>query len=56
MQDKIRQDNQTENTGMKTGRVNRYAIQPVAKEAEHVKNEVTSHDPRDEAQIRYGLI
>ena len=46
MRDKIKQDNQTEDTGMKKGRVNRYVSQPVADEARHVKNEVTSHELR----------
>ena len=49
MWDKIKQDNQTEDTRRKKGRVNRYVTQPVAEEAGRVKNEVTSHEPCGEA-------
>ena len=46
-QDKVRWERQMENAGKKKGRVER--CWPTTKQAGHVGNEVTSHEPRDKA-------
>lgn len=54
MQNKVRQNNQTENSG--NDRQSRERCQPAAEQAEHVENEVISLGPCFKTSIEIGAI